>query len=326
MIHPVNPNASKLSPLFKIFIIRNLINKIKPDVLHVQYVIPFGIYGALSGFHPFVASGWGSDIQEFPQISPIHRAVAKYVLKKCDIIHVQDRLSKEIICELSEDFSKKTYVQAWGVDTNRFSHENRSGNIREKHQINNGPIILSVRNLTEFYDVRTLFEAMPHIVKEIPDVKFIILNDGHLKPMFQKMVEEKGIGKNVEFLGFLPNEDFFRYMASADVFVDTYHPPDRRGGMMFGQGVLEAMASGVPQVIANRPEISEYKGEERWYFGYIYNGGNSKDLSQKVITLLNNQNDKKTIGCRSRKMVEERFNWNENMNKIENNLYNVWSR
>ena len=319
--YEVNPKASKLSPFCKAIIIRNLVKKIKPDILHAHQVVPFGLYGALSGFHPFVVSAWGSDIRTFPKKSPIHKAVVKYTLKKSDLVHVQDKLSKGIVCELSENIREKIYIQAWGVDINDFSPRNRNEDIVAKHRISNGPIIISVRNLTEDYDIKTLFKAIPYIVKEIPEVTFLILNDGYLKPTFQKMVKENKVERNVAFLGFVPFDDFVRYMASSDIFVDTFYPHDMRGGQMFGQGLLEAMASGVPQVVANRPTISEYKGKERWYFGYTYKGGNARELAQKVIKLLNNRDDMKSIGRKSREIVEERFDWNKNMAEIEK-LYN----
>jgi len=63
-IHVVKPKASKLSPLFKAIVIRNLVKKIKPDILHVHQVVPFGLYGALSRFHPFVVSAWGSNVSK----------------------------------------------------------------------------------------------------------------------------------------------------------------------------------------------------------------------------------------------------------------------
>ena len=66
-IYEVSPKASKLSPLFKAIIIRNLVKKIKPDILHAHQVVPFGLYGALSGSHPFVVSAWGSDVLTFPK-------------------------------------------------------------------------------------------------------------------------------------------------------------------------------------------------------------------------------------------------------------------
>ena len=42
--------------------VKRLIAKIKPDVLHAHYAGVNGLMGALSGFHPFVLTVWGSDV------------------------------------------------------------------------------------------------------------------------------------------------------------------------------------------------------------------------------------------------------------------------
>lgn len=305
----------------RIFQTRKLIKKIKPDVVHAHSAFGQGFFGAFSGFHPYIIGCWGWDIRVVPNKSILHREAVKYSLKKADIIHVQDKLSKTILMELSRKLENKIYVQAWGVNTKKFTSKNRRKEIIEKHQIDNGPIVISVRNLVKQYDIQTLFEAMPHIVKNIPNVKFVVLNDGHLKSSFQKKVKEAGIEKNVDFLGFVNFEMYKEYLASADLFVDTFYPYDNRGGQMFGQGLLEAMASGVAQVVANRPTIYEYKGDDRWYFGYTYTGGDHQDLAEKVVKLLKNPDKMNEICEKGRKVVDEKFNWAKNMEKIEKVLY-----
>ena len=38
-----------------------------PDILHAHYATSFGLVAALTGFHPFIISVWGSDVYEFPE-------------------------------------------------------------------------------------------------------------------------------------------------------------------------------------------------------------------------------------------------------------------
>jgi hypothetical protein len=45
-------------------IVRRLIHKIAPDVLHAHYATQYGFCGAFSGFHPFILSVWGSDVTD----------------------------------------------------------------------------------------------------------------------------------------------------------------------------------------------------------------------------------------------------------------------
>nr|MBA3900456.1 glycosyltransferase family 4 protein [Bacteroidota bacterium] len=45
--------------------IKKIIKDFSPDVLHAHYASSYGMLGALSNFHPFVVSVWGSDVFEF---------------------------------------------------------------------------------------------------------------------------------------------------------------------------------------------------------------------------------------------------------------------
>src|SRR5690606_34893204 len=43
-------------------IVRRLLRRIEPDVVHAHTAARYGWQAALSGFHPYVISVWGSDI------------------------------------------------------------------------------------------------------------------------------------------------------------------------------------------------------------------------------------------------------------------------
>src|SRR5438105_2510828 len=53
---------TKLSYLKYVSILKKIIRHFKPDILHAHYATSYGLIGALSGFHPFVLSVWGSDV------------------------------------------------------------------------------------------------------------------------------------------------------------------------------------------------------------------------------------------------------------------------
>ena len=74
----------KVGYLKKIKKVKELINEIKPDILHAHYASSYGLLGALANYHPYIISVWGSDVYDFPIKSPIHKMIIKYNLKKAD--------------------------------------------------------------------------------------------------------------------------------------------------------------------------------------------------------------------------------------------------
>ena len=78
--------------------VKKLIKEIKPDIVHSHYATSYGMLGALSGFHPFIISVWGSDVFDFPKKSLIHKMILKYNLKKADkILSTSQVMAKETL-------------------------------------------------------------------------------------------------------------------------------------------------------------------------------------------------------------------------------------
>lgn len=89
-----------------------------------------------------------------------------------------------------------------------------------------------------------------HLLKAVVQLKHqnfrvIVVGKGPLLPKLQRFVYKNGLDKNVEFVGFVPEEDKPDYLATADVAVLP-----STGGESFGIVLVEAMASGADVVVA----------------------------------------------------------------------------
>src|SRR5688572_24406093 len=88
---------TKLAYLKYVSILKKIIRHFKPDILHAHYASSYGLVGALSGFHPFVLSVWGSDIYDFPRRSKLHKRLIQHNLRKSDMIMSTSHIMKEEI-------------------------------------------------------------------------------------------------------------------------------------------------------------------------------------------------------------------------------------
>ncbi len=77
---------------------------------------------------------------------------------------------------------------------------------------------------------------------------------------------------------------------------------------------MEAMSTGLPCIVAKRPGVEA--GVRTDFNGQLFEGGNSKDLAKKAITLLGNWNNMKTYGENSRKLALEIGDFEKNMKDI----------
>jgi hypothetical protein len=61
-VHHIRALLGKVGCLLAARQISQLIYHISPDLLHAHHVTSYGLVGALSGYHPYLISSWGSDV------------------------------------------------------------------------------------------------------------------------------------------------------------------------------------------------------------------------------------------------------------------------
>lgn len=106
------------------------------------------------------------------------------------------------------------------------------------------PVVLGVGRLVDQKDFPTLVRAFARL-REHGEAKLVICGDGEKRPEIERLVAELGVGDDVSLPGFVENP--YRYMANADVFVNS---AIHEG---FGNVIVEAMACGTPVVATDCP-------------------------------------------------------------------------
>jgi len=138
------------------------------------------------------------------------------------------------------------------------------------------PIILTVGRLTEQKGHRYLLEAIPSILAEFPDARFVWVGDGPLHDELCARLEQLRLAEQVLMLG--RRNDVPDLMAASDLFV----LPSLFEGLPLV--ILEALAAGKP-VIATRaggtPEIFARADE-----GILVAPGDSRALSAAICMAL----------------------------------------
>lgn len=297
---------------------RKIVGRADPDIVHGHYISSYGVLAAFSGFHPLILSAWGSDIAVDPERSKVVKVLVKYAMKKSDLVQVGDISGEKRLVELGCD-EDRIFIQPSGVDTGAFSPAARSKELRAKLEISDKYSVLNARWLKPSYNVDVFIEAVPLVLEKIDSVKFIVGGGGPQEGELKELTKKLGIERHVIFIGGIPHEEMPKYLASADLYVDTVSVSKGGGGI--GTTTMEAMACETPQVLGD--SISVRSGG--WFQGLMYKQLNSRDLSRKIIRLLEDEEFRKDIGKRSRKKALEIGDWERNIAEWEK-IYNRYSR
>ena len=292
--------------------ITRLAKKIQPDIIHAHYISHFGIlaglYGWVSGFKPIVLTAWGSDI--LIDAKGFKKSLVKYALKKADCVTCDAEHMIEELVSLGTD-PKKITLSYFGTDIQKFNPEQKSEKLGEKLGVLNSPTIISIRTLKPIYDVGSLITAIPLVLKEVPETKFVIAGRGSEEAALKQLAKSLRVSDSIRFMGFIPNAELPKYLASSNIYVST-----SLSDAGIAASTAEAMACGLPVV------ITDFGDNRNWVEdgvnGFIVPLKDPKTLAEKIIYLLKNEGVRMKFGMRNRKIIEERNNYYKEMEKMEN--------
>ncbi len=190
----------------------------------------------------------------------------------------------ETIIAPSEYFKK--IISSWGVSSDKIrvvynSFEAPGFDISKEEarvKINlSGTILISIGRLVPWKGFGILIEITPEILKQIPDAKLFIIDDG---PEFQNLksqISNLKLKNNVFLIGKISHDAALLYLLAGDIFILN------TGYEGFSHLLLEAMAMGIPVIttkVGGNLEI--IKNNEN---GILVEYNNKKELAAAVIKL-----------------------------------------
>jgi glycosyltransferase involved in cell wall biosynthesis len=139
-----------------------------------------------------------------------------------------------------------------GIDPQRFATTSHSKLSSEFALKSNERAVINVAHLAECKGQKFLIQAIPLVLKHIPNVRFFIVGGGGLQDQLQALSVELGVEDKVIFTGFRQDVEAFYHLA--DLFVmSSVHEG-------LGTAILDAAALGIPVVATEAggiPEIIE---------------------------------------------------------------------
>lgn len=288
------------------------------DIIHAQWLLSGFVGAVIKKFSkkPVIMSILGSGAYILLSNPQLNKKPLKLILNEIDLIIAPFLHNKKEMTELGFESGKITVIPM-GVDSKIFTPDARSQTLRKTLNAERDYIIINTCVFTKNYHVEVLIEAIPLVLKEIQNVKFILANSGPLQKELEDLVCRLGIEDHVIFIGGVPHKDMPKFFAISDVYVETSYQPSSKMNVGIGQATREAMASGVPQLLPDYvltlPGIEEH--------ALCYRSIDSKDLADKLLQLLEDENLRKELGKKSRQKIIEIYDIDIVIKRLEE-MYN----
>ena len=293
--------------------VKKILKEIKPDIIHVHQISSLAYIVPFLKFHPYVLSAWGTDILLRPNMKKSYSLLASNTIKKADLLHCDGVKTWKAFENLGASLNKIVKIY-FGVDTDNFDSTKGSVEFKKKIETEQSIMIISTRQLSSIYNIETIIRAIPIVIKEIPDTKFIIGSSGPQKEELEKLTSDLNVSENTIFTGRISDENFPHYVASADIYVST-----SLSDAGLSSSTAEAMACGLPVIVTEDPDNRYWI--KNGVNGFIIPTKNPEILAEKIVELINNKKLRQEMGARNRKLIVEKNNYFIEMGKMEK-VYN----
>ena len=227
--------------------LRAALGDVRAELLHAHFVRRFGWQAAAAGFHPFVVSGWGSDVLVQDLRTWRIRRRDRRTLRSADLVTVTNPFMRDAIVANGARRDRVALVQH-GVDTSRFHPGPPDESILRRHGLAERSIVLSPRAIRPLYRHETILPAFA-VASDEHDVLVMsaLEADPATLERVRRQAVELGIGDRVRILDRIGPDELPDVYRAAAVVVSV---PESDS---FPVTLQEAMASGVPLVVGDLP-------------------------------------------------------------------------
>ncbi|GHA30281.1 capsular polysaccharide biosynthesis protein [Salinimicrobium marinum] len=190
-----------------------------------------------------------------------------------------------------------------GRDIDKFANVEQTEDLeglKKSLGIENKKVLLNVSRLIERKGQLDMVNAMPAILKKFPDTVLLIAGHGVYEEKLNKRAKEVGLENKIKVLGRRP--DVPQLLAIADLFVYPSYFEGLPGAL------IEAMLTEKIIVCSDIPENMECVDENS---AIIFKRGDVKDLTEKVLAAMDNEQKFEVLGKNARKIAAEKFDINQ---------------
>lgn len=287
--------------------VKKLLKKIQPDILNAHYASGYATTAQLVDYHPWLLSVWGSDVYDFPNKSPIHKALVRNNLLS------SDKVASTSVCMAKETKSftpklKDIAITPFGVDTKYYDSLTTPLSKRD----NSSEIVIgTVKSLAPKYGIDILIKAFALILqdfeKKYPDIapklKLRIVGSGPQRIDLEKLTRNLNITNKVKFTGRVNSEDVPRELDKLDIYVAL----SRLDSESFGVAIIEAGAAGRPVVVSDAGGLPEVVIDKNT--GFVVPRDNPQAAAKAISKLILDKQLRIQMGEAGKQHVTNTYNW-----------------
>jgi glycosyltransferase involved in cell wall biosynthesis len=304
-----------LGTFWRIIQLKQCLDYMRPDIVLASWVTTYGLYVWICRWRPFILFAYGSDVLLDPRRSPLHRIIISRVIRSAQFLLIDSNVQRRAV--LSLGCSPERIICLPWVDLGDMRDIRSDCSLRRGLGWEDKSIIVSVRLHEPNYSIDTLIQAVPKIVTECENARFLIFGDGSQTEELISLARKLNLNDYVYFGGMLPRKELLGYMKDSDVYVSTSLSDGTSSSL------VEAMFFELPVVVTSIPGNIEWVRDGS--NGLMFRVQDQDELARKVTWLLANPEEGKRMGRNAAVFVRKTVDWETASDQLVNKMYEARS-
>jgi len=298
----------------------NVIKQIKPKLLHAHFGSDAWYFLKLKKKMKLllVVSFYGYDAYRLPKkFFGSGKIILKQVFKNADKIIVPSQHMKDHLIGLGCE-ERKIETLPWGTNAQR--HPEKQSDEGSRYYLHNMrkdryTRFISIGRMVEKKGQIYLLQAFKEVLDRKIDAELTIIGAGPLKKKLIKTVDKLGISAKVDLIDKLSNDEVVDNLMSRNIYVQPSVAAKNGDQEGIPTAIMEAMACGLPIIATTHSGIPEIVKNN--VNGILVPERNIEKLANVMEKLAKNPDLQKEFGNAGRKIVEEKFNIDKQIKKLE---------
>lgn len=205
----------------------------------------------LSGHIVVSPAAWAiATLLRIPMVQYLHAkelgtkpGLARFAVRRAHATIAVSRHTEQLALDVGADPARVHRISP-GVDVPDVAPTNRA---------DRRPVIVTIARMEDRHKGHdVMVRSMALIRSKVPNVHWVVIGDGPLRPSVERLVAAHGLDDSVTFTGAVPDRERDDWLERARVFaMPSRLPGGRVGGEGFGIVYMEASARGLPVVGGN---------------------------------------------------------------------------
>lgn len=282
--------------------LRALARRVRPDVVHAQYLTSYGFLAAAARLRPLVVTAWGTDVLISPEESRLLRWLASFAVRRADAVTTVAQHMNAAVTALGVAPNCVIAVP-FGVNTQHFLPP-------PVDRPEAAPLrLICTRNFGPIYSVHTLIEALRILRERGLALQVSLVGEGPLRSELQAQVARFRLDDCITFHGHVDHARLAQLLAQAHLFVTP--------ALSDGNNVSlnEAMACASFPIATNIAANSQWI--ENGVNGLLYPVGDAVRLADVIEQGARDVGLRQRAALLNRRIVETRADWRMCVKRME---------